>query len=82
MDENNGQKVPWVLTTKIVVLGLVIFGPLALPLVWMTPKFSWARKIAWTAATVVLTVVLWKYTTVVMSNLSRKIQDLKTMGLS
>lgn len=35
-------------------------GPLALPLLWRSPEFSWPWKIVWTVAVLVLTVVaIW-----------------------
>ncbi len=80
--QSSDTKVPWFLTQKSVFLGLVIFGPLALPLVWVTPKLSIAKKIFWTILMGVLTALLWKYSMDMMGLLNRRMEELKALGLS
>jgi hypothetical protein len=58
-----------------IIIGIAIFGPLALPLLWRNPKYSKATKIFWTVVTAIITLFcLWmmKYTTL---NLSDAIQN-------
>ena len=52
MTETN---VPWFLSRKFVLIMLTIFGPLALILVWMSPRFTMRWKIVTSVVTVVLT---------------------------
>ncbi len=74
-------KTPWYLTLKIVFLGLFIFGPLALPLVWFTPKMSLAKKVFLTALTVVLAVLMWRVSLEMFRLLTQKLAELKSAGL-
>ncbi len=55
------KEVPWYLTARSVVWGLVIFGPLALPLVWLSPKFALWQKVLISMTAVATTVLLVKF---------------------
>lgn len=79
MENNESKPVAWVLTKKTIFWGLAIFGPLALPLVWLTPRLTLVQKTICTLITVVLTVVLWRVTIGVMADLTQKMGQL---GLS
>ncbi len=74
-------KTPWILTLKMVFLGLFIFGPLALPLVWLTPKMSVAKKIFLTALTLFLAALMWKFSLEMFRLLTQRLDELKNMGL-
>ena len=56
------EKTKWYYTTTTLVIALLSVGPLALPLVWINPKFSLAKKVLWTTVTLILTYALVQVT--------------------
>jgi hypothetical protein len=56
------EKLPWYYRKTFIVIAILSVGPLALPLLWLRPNTSRAWKIGLTAATLVLTWVLYKGT--------------------
>ena len=50
--------VPWYARPSVIVLGLLMVGPLALPLVWLHPTWRVRNKVLITAVVLVLTVLL------------------------
>ena len=72
---------PWYLNRRSVILGLVIFGPLALPLLFLSPRFSLPIKILITALFVVSAVFLWKYSVMVYTQLKEQLSQMKEMGI-
>jgi len=72
--------VPWYLTKKTVILAIVIVGPLAIPLLWMSPKFSFVLKAVLTVILVVSSVLLYHYSVVMMDSLNQRLKELKEMG--
>lgn len=48
----------WYCSTAALVVALLTFGPLALPLVWLNPRFKMHVKMLITIATIVLTIFL------------------------
>ena len=77
----NIKPVHWVFKTRFVLLMLFIFGPLALPLVWLSPKFSKTWKIWATLLTVVLTILLAKVTVAAVQNLSEHLKELQSLSV-
>ena len=49
----------WYLRTSMLVLAFLTVGPLALPLVWINPRFSIKTRVIITVAVVILTWWLW-----------------------
>lgn len=49
---------PWYFKTSILVLGLLTVGPLALPLLWWNPRFSFRSKWIWTMIIVIVSFFL------------------------
>lgn len=45
---------PWYFKTSMLVSSFLIVGPLALPLLWMNPRFSRNQKIVWTLLILIL----------------------------
>ncbi len=81
MEPDALKPVPWYLTRRIVFLALTIAGPLALPLVWLSPKFSSSQKIFWTVLTVALTLVFWNLTVKTAGILNQQMAEMKKLGL-
>jgi hypothetical protein len=54
-----------------IIIGIAVFGPFALPLLWRNPKYTRGTKVFWTLVTAVITVFcLWamKYSALNLSN--------------
>ncbi|OIO39015.1 MAG: hypothetical protein AUJ72_01605 [Candidatus Omnitrophica bacterium CG1_02_46_14] len=71
------KAVRWYFEKRFVFLMLFIFGPLALPLVWLSPKFSTQWKIVTTALAVILTVFLIKTTVQMFTFLTERLKEIQ-----
>ena len=49
---------PWFFRTSVIVVAVLSVGPLALPLVWFHPRYSWKLKIIVTILVALGTVVV------------------------
>ena len=76
------QKVPWFLTRKAAIWGLLLVGPFALPLVWYSPAFKKNTKIIITLIVAVLTYISYIYTPVLLDNLSKRLESLQGLTKS
>ncbi|MBU1726527.1 MAG: zinc ribbon domain-containing protein [Candidatus Omnitrophica bacterium] len=52
---NAKAKTPWYLKTSTLIVALLCVGPLALPLVWLNPRFSKNLKIIITLIIIIIT---------------------------
>ncbi len=52
-----GPKTKWYYSTSAIVIGLLVVGPFALPLVWKNPKYKVITKVIITI--VVIAVTIW-----------------------
>ncbi len=52
--EGKSQEVKWYFKTYGIIIAFLCVGPLALPLVWLNPRFSQKTKIAVTFITIIL----------------------------
>ena len=77
----NARPVPWYFENRFVFLMLFIFGPFALPLVWLSPKFSVVWKIGATILAVVLTVLLAKATVAMFHMLMQRLKDIQSVSM-
>ena len=71
---------PWYLTRRSVILGFIIAGPLALPLLWWSPRFSAAAKIGISVFTILTTVLLWKFSMGMIDSLTQRLEELKKIS--
>ena len=58
MLEGKPQKTKWYFKTSLIVTAFLCVGPLALPLVWLNPRFSQKTKIIVTIIVVILSYYL------------------------
>ena len=68
----------WYFKTSTVVLGLLVAGPLALPIVWMNPRYKIVTRVLITVAVLVVTILLVYLTAALYRNL---IDQVKTLGV-
>lgn len=52
------SKTKWYYSTSVVVIGLLVAGPLALPLVWKNPRYTIVTKVVVTIVVVAVTVYI------------------------
>jgi len=52
--EGKPQETKWYFKTSLIVTAFLCVGPLALPLVWLNPRFSRKTKIVVTIITIIL----------------------------
>lgn len=74
----NLKKGKWYNSTSAIVIALLCFGPLALPMVWMNPKYSILVKSVITIIVIIVTILALQFTMQMYQNLIRQI---KTLGL-
>lgn len=49
---------PWYVRTPTLITAFLLVGPLALPLLWIHPRYSARAKLLWTVAALLLTAAL------------------------
>lgn len=54
MLEGKSQETKWYFKTSCIITAFLCVGPLALPLVWLNPRFSQKTKIIVTIITIIL----------------------------
>ena len=72
-------KIPWYLKTRSIVIAFLCVGPLALPLVWMTPTMTRSKKIIWTVVSLVSSYFLYVWTMDAFKKFEETYAQLKSM---
>jgi len=73
-----GQTHKWYHSHSTLLMALLCLGPLALPLVWVNPRFNRITKLLISVAVVILTIVLCQYAINTYRNL---MDQIKALGL-
>ena len=71
-------KTKWYYSTSAIVIGLLVVGPFALPLVWKNPKYKMITKVIITIGVIAVTIWLCY---LVGHMYQRLIQQIDTLGL-
>ena len=58
LDKTGKPKTKWYYATPTVIIGVLCLGPLALPLVWLNPRYKTATKVVVSVLIIALTVLL------------------------
>jgi predicted nucleic acid-binding Zn ribbon protein len=69
----------WYFQTSVIVIAILVVGPLALPLVWLNPRYSLVVKILVTIVVLVITVLL---TQLSIEMYQRLIKQINALGLN
>ena len=69
-------KAKWYYSTSAIVIGLLVAGPFALPLVWKNPKYKVITKVIITIVVIVFTVWLCYLVGEMYERLLKQIEDL------
>lgn len=75
----DAKKERWYYSVEAVVIALLCFGPFALPLVFLSPKFNKVWKIATTVIVIALTALLVLYSGKVYTDLMKRMDELKAI---
>ena len=75
--EPSKSGVPWYLSTTSIVVSALVWGPLALPALWLRKDIRLAWKVAWTVLIVGMTVLLTVYTQRVIGDILGHFKELK-----
>ena len=78
-DEPAAEPIKWYFSTAVIVIAILAVGPLALPLVWLHPRYSLATKSLVTAAVLAATVLLVIVSQELYRQLAKALQDLNRM---
>ena len=68
----------WYFTTPAVVIALLVLGPLALPLVWLNPRYKIVTKLIVTGLVIAFTILLCYLT---MNVYLRLVKQIEAMGI-
>lgn len=66
----------WYYTNTAVIVGILVLGPLALPMVWFNPRYKMTTKLWVTAVVIVVTIFLMYSLEVIYANLMRQMKEL------
>ena len=81
MTESNPKpNIPWYQKTQSITAAILLLGPLALPMLWLNPRYKMTVKIIWTVVILGLTWALAKYTAVIFEHLMDQMADLKALS--
>jgi nitrate/nitrite transporter NarK len=60
----------WYLKTSLLIIAFLSVGPLALPLVWINPRFSNRNKIIISIIVIILSYLLWIFLSYSLKSIS------------
>ena len=78
LEKDSRPKTKWYFTTSVVVIALLCLGPLALPLVWLNPRYKIVTKLIVTGLVIAFTILLCYLT---MNVYLRLVKQIKAMGI-
>ncbi len=81
MDNTGTPQTPkpkWWWSTPSLVAAFFVAGPLALPFLWMNPRYSVTKKIFWTVIVSVLTYLMVKFS---IDTLQKVLAQYRELGL-
>ncbi len=78
LSKSNKSKTKWYFSTHIVVIALLCLGPLALPVVWLHPRYKTITKIVVTLIVIAISVCLYFVTKELYLRLAEQV---KALGL-
>ena len=78
LEKDSRPKTKWYFTTSAVVIALLCLGPLALPLVWLNPRYKIITKAVVTGLVIALSLCLYYLT---MNMYLRLIEQIKELGV-
>jgi phage FluMu protein Com len=75
-EEPNASKTKWYFNTSAIVIALLCLGPLALPLVWLNPRYKVVSKFVVTVIVIGITILFCYLTVNTYHQLTKQIEML------
>jgi len=76
LSKSSKPKTKWYFSTPAIVIALLVLGPLALPLVWLHPRYKIITKVVVTIIVIALTILFSYLVTYIYRNLMEQIEAL------
>jgi predicted nucleic acid-binding Zn ribbon protein len=76
LEKTGRSEKKWYFSTSSVVIAILVLGPLALPLIWLNPRYKTTTKIVATILVITLTIVLCYLVVYIHSSLKEQIESL------
>ena len=76
LDKAEKSEKKWYYATSAVVIGLLLLGPVALPMVWFNPRYKIVTKLAVSGLVIALTVLFSWLVSYIYGNLMDQIKQL------
>jgi membrane protein implicated in regulation of membrane protease activity len=77
--EHESAKTKWFLRPVMIFVSILVIGPFAIPLVWLSPAFKTWQKAAITAILLLLSVWFLKAGAGIYANLEKDLADLQSV---
>lgn len=80
MNESESTKtIKWYYRPVMIIVAILVLGPLALPIVWMSPALKRRHKIALSIVTLALTAWLVRATVDIYQSVSKQMRDMQAL---
>ncbi len=76
LEKPGRSETKWYFTTSSIVIAILVIGPLALPLVWLNPRYKRTTKLVVTGLVIAVTIVLSYLVAYIYNNLTEQIKSL------
>jgi hypothetical protein len=76
LSESDKPKIKWYFSTSAVVIALLVLGPLALPMVWLNPRYKTITKVVVTMIVIALTILFSYLVAYIYNNLMEQMESL------
>jgi uncharacterized membrane protein YvbJ len=76
LDTAGKSKKKWYFSTSAIVIALLVIGPLAIPMVWLNPRYKIVTKLTITVLVIVVTILLFYLTMNVYIQLMKQVEML------
>jgi len=76
LEKPGKSETKWYFSTSTVVIALLVLGPLALPLVWLNPRYKRTTKLVVTGLVIAVTIVLCYLVAYIYNSLREQIKSL------
>jgi len=80
--DERARKLHWIFSLQAIVLALLMVGPLALPLIWLHPRYKRTTKVVVTVIMIVITIGCVYMLRLLSEHLNERMSDImKQLGL-
>ncbi len=76
LEKPGRSETKWYFSTSAVIIAILVLGPLALPLIWLNPRYKITTKLIATGLVIAVTIVLCYLVAHIYNNLMGQIESL------